>query len=100
MKKQYSQKDLPFHLIVPSLPGYGFSSDPPLDRNFTMLEVAETMNSLMIELGFGETGYVSQGGDIGSRLSRLLGAKHEACKAVHRMCHLFLCAPLFQDTKY
>ena len=84
MKKQYSPADLPFHIIVPSLPGYAFSSGPPLDRNFTMLEVALTMNNLMLELGFGETGYVSQGGDIGSRISRLLGAKHEPCKAVHR----------------
>jgi len=83
MKKQYSPADLPFHIIVPSLPGYAFSSGPPLDRNFTMLEVAMIMNSLMLELGFGGTGYVSQGGDIGSRISRLLGAKHEACKAVH-----------------
>jgi hypothetical protein len=91
MKKQYSPADLPFHLIVPSLPGYAFSSGPPLDRNFTMLEVAMIMNSLMLELGFGETGYVAQGGDIGSRISRLLGAKHEACKAVHRTFQLFLC---------
>jgi len=83
MKKQYSPTELPYHLIVPSLPGYNFSSGPPLDRNYTMLEAAETLNSLMIELGFGETGYVAQGGDIGSRLSRLLGAKHQSCRAVH-----------------
>lgn len=48
-----------------------------------MLDVAEILNSFMLELGFGASGYVAQGGDIGSRLSRLLGAKHEACKAVH-----------------
>ncbi|KAH8822004.1 Alpha/Beta hydrolase protein [Xylogone sp. PMI_703] len=83
MKKQYSPKDLPFHLVVPSLPGYGFSSGPPLDHNFTMFDVAETINSLMVELGFGETGYVAHGGDIGSRVSRFLGANYAACKAVH-----------------
>jgi pimeloyl-ACP methyl ester carboxylesterase len=86
MKKEYSPKDLPFHLIVPSLPGFNFSSGPPLDRDFTMLDAAEILNSLMVQLGFGEIGYVSHGGDIGSRLSRLLGAKHEGCKAVHRKC--------------
>jgi microsomal epoxide hydrolase len=94
MRTQYSPKDLPFHLIVPSLPGYGFSSGPPLYRNFTMLDAADIMNSLMLELGFGATGYVAQGGDVGSRLSRLLGAKHEACKAVHRKFYLFFCWPL------
>lgn len=59
-----------------------------------MLEAADMMNSLMVELGFGATGYVAQGGDIGSRLSRLLGAQHEACKAVHRKCYLIFCRPL------
>jgi microsomal epoxide hydrolase len=82
-RTQYTPQDLPFHIIVPALPGYAFSSPPPLDRNFTMLEVADMLNSLMLELGFGATGYVAQGGDIGSRLARLLGAKHDACKAVH-----------------
>lgn len=88
MKKQYSPKDLPFHMIVPSLPGYGFSSGPPLDRDFTMIDAAEILNRLMVELGFGENGYVAHGGDIGSRLSRLLGAKYAECRAVHRKCYL------------
>jgi microsomal epoxide hydrolase len=96
MKKQYSPKDLPFHLIVPSLPGYNFSSGPPLDRDFTMLDAAEILNTLMVELGFGETGYVSHGGDIGSRLSRLLAAKHEGCKAVHRKRPSIFRTSLFQ----
>jgi len=87
MREQYSAKDLPYHLIVPSLPGYDYSSGPPLDRNFTMADVAHILNSLMIKLGFGETGYIAQGGDIGSRLSRLLGAKYDECKAVHRECN-------------
>ena len=93
MKEQYSPQDLPFHMIVPSLPGYGFSSGPPLDRDFKLLEAAEILNSLMVELGFGETGYVAHGGDIGSRLSRLLGAKHAECKAVHRKCCLSFVRP-------
>jgi len=87
MKTQYSPENLPYHLIVPSLPGYAFSSGPPLDRNFTMADVAKILNTLMIQLGFGETGYIAQGGDIGSRLSRLLGAKYDECKAVHREIH-------------
>lgn len=83
MTQQYSPSDLPYHLIVPSLPGYAFSSGPPLDRNFTVADVARIMNNLMVELGFGDTGYVAQGGDVGSRVGRILGAKYEECRAVH-----------------
>lgn len=40
------------------------------------------MNSLMIELGFGN-GYAVQGGDIGSKVSRVLAATFDTVKAVH-----------------
>jgi hypothetical protein len=36
----------------------------------------------MVGLGFGD-GYVAQGGDIGSYVSRILGSKFTECKAVH-----------------
>lgn len=48
-----------FHLICPSQPGYGFSSDPPLDRPYGMNDVARLMNKLMGGLGF-ESGYAAQ----------------------------------------
>jgi hypothetical protein len=41
------------------------------------------MNGLMLQLGFGD-GYAVQGGDIGSKIARVIAAKHEACKAIHR----------------
>jgi hypothetical protein len=44
------------------------------------------MNRLMLQLGFGD-GYAVQGGDIGSKVARVIAAKHEACKAIH--CALF-----------
>ncbi|KAH0611648.1 uncharacterized protein H6S33_010913 [Morchella sextelata] len=74
-----------FNIIVPSLPGYAFSSGPPLDRDFDLIEVGEMMNSLMVGLGFGKEsgGYIAQGGDIGSFLSRLLQDHFEDCKAIH-----------------
>lgn len=37
------------------------------------------MNQVMVNLGF-ESGYVAQGGDIGSRISRLLGVQYDSCK--------------------
>lgn len=33
-KEEYTPTTLPYHLIVPSLPGYGFSSSPPLDKEY------------------------------------------------------------------
>jgi microsomal epoxide hydrolase len=36
----------------------------------------------MLDLGFGAA-YVVQGGDIGSKVARVLAAGHEACKVVH-----------------
>ena len=42
-----------FHLIVPSLPGFGFSSPPSLERNIEpMPEVPAIMHKLMTGLGF------------------------------------------------
>lgn len=83
LRKKYSPEDLPFHVIVPSLPGYGYSDGPPLDRDYTVEDIARVMDSLMRGLGFG-SGYVSQGGDIGSFITRVLGAKYDSCKAAHR----------------
>ncbi|KAL4937998.1 hypothetical protein BDV06DRAFT_226412 [Aspergillus oleicola] len=87
-KDEYNPSTLPYHLIVPSLPGYAFSSGPPLDRNFTNDDSARIIDQLMRGLGFG-SGYVSQGGDIGSRIARLLGVYYNSCKAVHlNLCPL------------
>lgn len=82
-RQKYSEGDLPVHIIVPSLPGYGYSSGPPLDRDYTVFDLARIIDQLMKGLGF-EDGYISQGGDIGSMVSRVLGGKYNACKAVHR----------------
>ncbi|KAL4926916.1 epoxide hydrolase family protein [Aspergillus undulatus] len=81
-KDEFTPSTLPYHLIVPSLPGYAFSSGPPLDRDFTNADSTCIIDQLMRGLGF-KSGYVSQGGDIGSRIARLLGVHYESCKAVH-----------------
>lgn len=82
LKKKYSPEDLPYHVVVPSLPGYGYSSGPPVSRDWTQQDMARIVDELMVGLGFG-SGYVTQGGDIGSYVSRILAVNHEACKAVH-----------------
>ncbi|KAL2065164.1 hypothetical protein VTL71DRAFT_4305 [Oculimacula yallundae] len=84
LKEKYPDpKDLPYHVIVPSLPGFTFSSPPPLDLNFDVGSIAKVMDQLMQDLGFGG-GYVAQGGDIGSRIVKVLGDdNYPSCKAVH-----------------
>jgi microsomal epoxide hydrolase len=82
LAKKYTPETLPYHIIVPSLPGYAFSSPPPVTRDFQLQNVAAIMNSLMIELGFG-SGYVVQGGDIGSKVARVMTATFTEVKAVH-----------------
>lgn len=83
LKEKYTPETLPFHVIVPSLPGYGYSNGPPLDKNFNVEGLAKVLDKLMIGLGFG-SGYISQGGDIGSFVTRVLAVTSDACKAAHR----------------
>lgn len=82
LKNKYTPDDLPFHVVVPSLPGYSYSSGPPLDQNFNTEGIARVMDKLMHGLGFGG-GYIAQGGDIGSFVSRVLAVTAESCKAAH-----------------
>ncbi|PWY75919.1 epoxide hydrolase [Aspergillus eucalypticola CBS 122712] len=82
IRDKYSPETLPYHIVIPSLPGFTFSSGPPLDANFTGVDTARVINKVMLNLGF-EDGYVAQGGDIGSRIGRILAVDHESCKAVH-----------------
>ena len=78
LRQKYSPDELPYHIIVPSLPGYA-SSRPPLDKEFGIEDVARLMNDLMISLGYG-AGYMVQGGDVGSKVARVMAAKHDECK--------------------
>lgn len=79
LKKAYGPRDLPYHVIVPSLPGFAFSDTPPLDKDFSLHDVARIFNRLMASLGF-EDGYVVQGGDIGSKTARLMAVEYPSCK--------------------
>lgn len=79
LRNNYTPETLPYHVIVPSLPGYAFSSPPPLDRDFRTGDVARIFNRLMQDLGFGN-GYVVQGGDIGSKIARAMAVEYESCK--------------------
>ena len=62
-----------FHVVVPSLPGYGFSS-PPAQPGVSSARVADMWAELMVALGYERFG--AQGGDWGSAVSAALGALH------------------------
>lgn len=78
LRKTYTPSTLPYNIVVPSLPGFAFSSSPPLDKDFNLSDSSALIDKLMVGLGFGS--YVAQGGDIGSAIARILGATSENCK--------------------
>lgn len=91
--------ELPYHVVVPSLPGFGLSGAPPVDRDFTLADLTRVMDAFMVGLGFGRKdsgggGYVAQGGDIGSMVARML-AKYSNCRAIHGSCtaRRYKCVP-------
>ncbi|MEE4382002.1 MAG: epoxide hydrolase family protein [Pseudomonadales bacterium] len=69
-----------FHVVCPSIPGYGFSQ-APTSHAFNGRRVAETFAGLMAGLGYGR--YFAQGGDWGSHVSTWLGALDPACAGLH-----------------
>ncbi|KAA2265355.1 epoxide hydrolase [Solihabitans fulvus] len=60
-----------FHLVIPSIPGFGFSG-PTSDRGWDLRRVARAWAELMDRLGYDR--YGAQGGDWGSAIARALGA--------------------------
>jgi pimeloyl-ACP methyl ester carboxylesterase len=64
-----------FDVIVPSLPGYGFS-DRPRERGMDPKKIAALWVRLMQELGYER--FAAQGGDWGSIISIALGLDHPA----------------------
>jgi pimeloyl-ACP methyl ester carboxylesterase len=59
-----------FNLVLPSLPGYGFS-DKPARTGWGVNHIAHAWNELMKRLGYGR--YVAQGGDWGAAVTTALG---------------------------
>jgi pimeloyl-ACP methyl ester carboxylesterase len=62
-----------FDVVVPSMPGYGFS-DRPLQPGMNTFAIAALWAALMGELGYGHFG--AQGGDFGASVSTILGMRH------------------------
>jgi pimeloyl-ACP methyl ester carboxylesterase len=58
-----------FHVVCPSLPGFGFSSKPQ-ERGWSSQRMAEVIAKLMARLGYDR--YAAQGGDWGAGVTRWL----------------------------
>jgi pimeloyl-ACP methyl ester carboxylesterase len=59
-----------FDLVLPSLPGYGFSGEPT-ELGWNVGRVAQAWAELMRRLGY--TRYVAQGGDVGAAVTDTMG---------------------------
>lgn len=62
-----------FHVVAPSLPNFGFSGKVT-KSGFGPLQHAEVCHKLMLQLGYNR--YVTQGGDWGYIITRLMGARY------------------------
>jgi pimeloyl-ACP methyl ester carboxylesterase len=59
-----------FHLVLPSLPGYGFSAEPT-ELGWDAARTGRAWAELMHRLGYDR--YVAQGGDVGALVTDLMG---------------------------
>lgn len=70
-----------FHLVIPSLPGFGFSGKPTT-KGWSVPKIAQTWHTLMQRLGYAE--YLAQGGDWGAAITTAMGAQRPAgLKSIH-----------------
>ena len=70
-----------FTVIVPDMPGYGFS-DHPKQGGYDPVRIAQVFDKLMKQLGF--SSYVAHGGDWGSHVTEQLGLHHaDRVRAIH-----------------
>ena len=70
-----------FHVVVPSLPGYGFSGKPEV-TGWGIQKIADVWGVLMARLGYDH--YFAQGGDWGAMVTTHIGLQDkEHCDAIH-----------------
>jgi pimeloyl-ACP methyl ester carboxylesterase len=70
-----------FHVVCPSLPGYGFSGKPTRP-GWGVAKIAAAWDTLMTRLGYAR--YVAQGGDWGSTITTAIGMQNLGhCIGIH-----------------
>ena len=84
-----------FHLVIPSLPGYGFSGKPR-ETGWGVGRIAKAWHQLMTRLGYDR--YVAQGGDWGAAITTYMGADApQGLAAIHVNLPLVLPEGPFDD---
>lgn len=69
-----------FHVVCPSLPGYGFSGKPT-KAGWTVERIADAWDTLMTRLGYER--YGAQGGDWGAAVTTRIGRNGRGCIGIH-----------------
>ncbi len=70
-----------FHLVIPTIPGYGFSGKPT-KTGWGVQRIARAWAELMARLGY--TSYFAQGGDWGAGITVAIGIQDtEHCAGIH-----------------
>ena len=69
-----------FHVVCPTLPGYGFSGKPAT-AGWTIERIALAWDTLMTRLGYGR--YGAQGGDWGAVVTTSIGRNGLGCIGIH-----------------
>lgn len=70
-----------YHLVIPALPGYGFSGKPA-SAGWDVDKIAAAWDALMLTLGYDR--YFAQGGDWGSAVTTAIGAQNLGhCAGIH-----------------
>ena len=70
-----------FHVVCPSLPGYGFSGKPT-KTGWGVERIADVWGQLMLRLGYER--YAAQGGDWGAMVTTWIGTRDpEHCAGIH-----------------
>jgi pimeloyl-ACP methyl ester carboxylesterase len=70
-----------FHVVCPSLPGYGFSGKPT-EPGWGVARIAAAWGELMARLGYDR--FAAQGGDWGSMVTTMIGSRNPGhCLGIH-----------------
>lgn len=69
-----------FHVVCPSLPGYGFSAKPE-HAGWGIGRIAQAWDTLMGRLGYDR--YGAQGGDWGAAVTTQIGLNERGCAGIH-----------------
>lgn len=72
IERKCTPQELQYNYIVPSQPGYAISSGPSVSKEWKIEDIAYVIHELILGLGFGESGHVAHGGDIGNFISQIL----------------------------